>query len=95
MNLTVELSPELEERLRQEAEKKGVTAERYARMLLEDQLAATRPGGRDEIGSSGSMMTEERRRAFHAFVESFRDIKAPPIPLEALRRENLYDDRGR
>jgi hypothetical protein len=38
---------------------------------------------------------EERKRGFHELVESFRDIEAPPIPLEALRRENLYDDRDR
>jgi hypothetical protein len=37
---------------------------------------------------------EEWERAFDAWVESHRDLMAPVIPLDALRRENLYDDRG-
>lgn len=37
---------------------------------------------------------EERIKAFHAWVDSRRDITAPLIPEEVLRRENLYEDRG-
>ncbi len=39
MTLIINIPPELESRLQQEAERKGVAADEYARMLLEEQLA--------------------------------------------------------
>lgn len=38
MTLTIDIPPELERRLQDEAARKGVPAEDYARMLLEEQL---------------------------------------------------------
>ena len=34
---------------------------------------------------------EERVRSFHDWVARLPKRKGPPIPAEALRRENLYD----
>jgi hypothetical protein len=39
MTLIINIPPELERRLQKEASRKGVTADEYARMLLEEQLA--------------------------------------------------------
>lgn len=38
MTLTIDIPPELEHRLQDEAARKGVPTEDYARMLLEEQL---------------------------------------------------------
>lgn len=42
-----------------------------------------------ENGSGRPSNIEDRLRALEAATGT---ISAPPIPLEALRRENLYDD---
>jgi hypothetical protein len=41
MTLTIDIPNELEIRLEQEAARKGVTADEYARMLLEETLATS------------------------------------------------------
>jgi hypothetical protein len=41
--LTVQLNPEKEEALREEATRRGVSAQTYARTLVEEHLPATRP----------------------------------------------------
>lgn len=40
MTLTINIPPELESRLQEEASRKGVAIDEYARMLLEEQLPA-------------------------------------------------------
>jgi hypothetical protein len=45
MSLTIELSPEMERRLHAEAARKGQQAAEYARVLLEQQLAAAEREG--------------------------------------------------
>ncbi len=94
MMLTLELPPDMESRLRKEAVKRGVSIDQCARLLLRDQLALTESSTREVRPLRKT--PEERLRAFHElldFVKSL-NIQAPPIPSEALRRENLYGDRG-
>ena len=94
MTITLELTPEAERRLRAEAARRGIDASDYARTLLEDRLMP-RPEG--EAGARPfyeTATTEEWIREFDAMVASFDDVDAPEIPPEALRRENIYEDRG-
>jgi hypothetical protein len=90
MTVMIELPPELETRLQQEAAKLGMNSHEYARLLIERQLPATPSAA----GSLWETLTPaEWVRAFDEWVNSHDYITAPPIPLEALRRENLYEDR--
>ncbi len=49
MSLTIDLSPEIETRLRQEAARNGQGMEEYARAVLEEKLAAALPAGRKPV----------------------------------------------
>lgn len=50
MTLTIDIPPELEHRLQDEAARKGVAAEDYARMLLEERLL---PGDQGQPPTQG------------------------------------------
>jgi hypothetical protein len=54
MTLTIDIPPELEGRLQHEAARKGVPAEEYARMLLEEQLLITDQGQRSAQTASNA-----------------------------------------
>lgn len=97
MTLTFELPRDIAARFRDEAARRGVDPVECARALLEERLAPREPV--DEAKQPPrpfyeTATTEEWLREFHAFLEDLRDLDAPVIPLEALRRENLYEDRG-
>jgi hypothetical protein len=77
----------VEARLHEEAARRGQDAAEYVKALVEDRL---RPTSRPFHETATKA---EWRRAFLAWVNSHGDITAPPIPLEILRRENLYEDR--
>ena len=93
MPLTIELPPELESRLRKEAAKRDVSAAEYAQVLLKNILSTFRPAGGSHLPLYLTGTTEEIVRGFHELIQSFEDVAAPPIPEEALRRENMYEDR--
>ncbi len=92
MNLTLELPPEMSDRLRDEADRHGLSVEDYARRLLQESLmtAVSEP----PATARQPLTDEEWEREVQAFEEECADIDAPEIPLEALRRENMYEDRG-
>jgi hypothetical protein len=59
MTLTIDIPPELEQRLQDEAARKGVPAEDYARMLLEEQLVLSdhdRAPAEDEGANAWSVL---------------------------------------
>ncbi len=85
MSLTIELPPDVERRLEDEAARRGIEAGDLAREFIEQQLPAS--------PDVASMTPQERAEAFRAWVRTHQHIDAPVIPLEALRREYLYDDR--
>jgi Protein of unknown function (DUF3866) len=90
MTLTIDLPQELEERLRREAEKRGLTVSEYTRHLIEQQL----PARREERKSLWETLTpDEWKREFRAWVDS-HDATKPPLPPEALERASFYGDRG-
>lgn len=88
MDLQIHLIPEAAESLRAKAAQAGQPPEEYAAELLQSILApATEPP---------QLSDEEWERAFAEAEAFFASLpQAPVIPLEALRRENLYEDRGR
>jgi hypothetical protein len=90
MTLTIDLPPHMEEQLVSEARKRGLAPTDYARRLIESQLPPTKP---EEQSLWETLSTEAWIRAFQEWVDSHDYVTAPPIPLEALRRENLYEDR--
>jgi hypothetical protein len=87
MTLMIDVSPELEIRLKAEAARLGQETGDYARGLLESILLH-RP---EDALYDASL--DEWKRAFREWGRAHR-TDTPPIPLEALRRENLYEDRG-
>ena len=88
MSITLNLPPDMEARLQEEAARYGQDAAEYVKALVEDKL---RPSARRFYETATK---EEWRRAFLAWVNSHRDFTAPPTPLETLQRENLYEDRA-
>jgi hypothetical protein len=90
MTLTIELPPDLENRLRQEAEKHGVDAGELARRLIERQL----PAQQTEPKSLWETLTpDEWERAFDEYLAS-HDPTKPPLPPEAFERASFYGERG-
>lgn len=94
MTLKLELPPELEIRLREEAERRGVDVGPYARGLLEKALALRLTPDREDRPFHETATSEEWLREFDDFLASFEDVEVPDFPDEALRREHLYEDRG-
>jgi hypothetical protein len=88
MTLEVELTPELENRLYEEAERHGQKAAEYARTLLERLLLTS-----GERPFYETATREEWERAFDAWVQS-HDASRPPLPPEAYSRDQIYGPRG-
>ncbi len=87
MTLMLELTPEMEEQLRQEAARQGQPLEAYALARLQVPQPATEPRPFYETATP-----EEQAAAYLEWARSHTDMTAPPIPAEALRREHLYED---
>jgi predicted transcriptional regulator len=90
MTLTIDLPPELEERLQREAEKRGLTVSEYTRHLIEQLL----PARQEERKSLWETLTpDEWERAFDEYLASHVPTK-PPLPPEAFERASFYGERG-
>ncbi len=88
--MTLKLPPEMEKQIQEEATRQGQPTEAYALSLLRGVLPqsgepATRP-------FYETATPEEWEREFRAWAGSHSHNTAPVIPLEALRRENLYEE---
>ena len=90
MTLMINLTPELENRLRREAEKHGVAADEYARNLIERQLPQQ---DNEHISLWDTLSPEEWKRQFRAWAAS-HDPSRPPLPPEAFERASFYGERG-
>ena len=88
MSLTIQLPPELEVRLRREAERHGMEPGEYAARLLRDRLPATEP----KPSLWNTLPPEEWARQFREWAESHREL--PVLPPEAMERESFYGERG-
>ncbi|NLC55978.1 MAG: hypothetical protein GX774_03975 [Armatimonadetes bacterium] len=88
MRLVLELKPEVEERIRKEAEQRGMDAGEYAQDLLERLLPAV-----EQPPSLWETLTpEEWKREFDAWVQS-HDRSIPLLSDEAVSRESFYEGR--
>jgi hypothetical protein len=96
MTLHIELPPQLESELLVAAGQQGVSAGDYALSVLRTALTA-KPSCdlarlQEPFYSRASVI--EWQRAFAAWVESHRNVAAPALSNESLRRESMYDERG-
>ena len=84
MTVTLDLTPELEARLKAAAEERGLTEGKMVEQILQDGLA-----GYDQ---PRARLTVE---AFHAFLEEMAkgSENLPVIPTEAFTRASFYPDR--
>jgi len=86
MTLTIDITPELEGRLQEEAEKRGVAAEELARTFVEERL----------LFSSERPLWErpdDWERAFDEWIRS-QDPARGPLSEEATSRDSFYGERG-
>ena len=81
MTVTLELKPEVEERVRAQASAQGVSLERYLTAVIETQTCAV---------SLPDASLDEFLAELEQFSEGTEDI--PIIPPEALTREWIYRD---
>ena len=92
MTATFEIPEEVAARLREAANEKGISlAELVADALLREAVRVETLGHDPSV--SKPLSPEEWSRKFHELVDSFKDLNLPPIPPEAWRRENIYEDR--
>lgn len=91
MSLTIQ-APEIERRVRHLAKSRGLSPEEMLLGLVEAQLPReeSEPQARPFYETA---TTEEWAAALDRWAARFPS-DAPLIPDEALRRENLYEDRG-
>jgi hypothetical protein len=88
MTLTIDLPPETENRLQQEAAKQGLNPGEYARLLIEQNLPPHRTVG----GELWHTLTPgEWIRQTREWAESHRGW--PILPPEAYERASLYEGR--
>ncbi len=94
MTVTIELKPETEKRLAKEADKKGLPIETFIEVFIEDNLEETEISEQEKKKSfSETATTDEWLAEFHKWLNSRKDRGAPYLSDEALRRENIYEDR--
>ena len=85
MTVTLELKPEVEERIIAEARVRGLSVEDYIQQELEAIVRI--PQAHEQ------MPYEEWLRMFNEWVSSHDYIKAPPLSDEAISRESIYRER--
>ena len=90
--IALELDQATETRLRAEASRRGLTAEKYVMMVLEVLVKTRMDSSEQEAPFYLSATDEEWERELQDWIDE-QDTSAPPLPDEALRRENLYEDR--
>lgn len=87
MTLTIEITPELEEKLNGEAKRRNMTADAFAKRLLEEQLGSGKQDATQTIGEQIELAARLRKIAERMKANSFRGN--PP----RLTREELHERR--
>jgi hypothetical protein len=85
VTLMLDVTPELQQRLQEEAFQRGIAAEEYARLLLEERLlrGPMKPG---------QPTPAERMQRLRRWIENNRGL--PPLSDEAFRRASFYGERS-
>lgn len=84
MTVTLELKPEVEERIIAEAKERGLSVDDYIQRKLEGKPTEPDPN---------ELPFEEWLQRFNDWVSSHDYIKAPSLSDEAMSRENIYRER--
>jgi hypothetical protein len=82
VTLKLDVTAELENRLREEAARKGITAEEYARLLLEEGLL-----NGAQAAEPGKITPLDRKRRLSHWIEANRGL--PSLPEEAFQRASF------
>lgn len=85
MTVTLDLKPEVEERIVAESRARGLSVEDYIQQELESKLGTP--------AASEAVPYEEWLRRFNEWLNSHDYIKAPPLSDEAISRESIYRER--
>lgn len=92
MILTIQLPPEIESGLREQARAEGIAISDYVQNLVRGQvLARIAP---DFSREAHELSMEKRRQNLRAWLESHAQ-NLITLPDEAMERESIYGDRGR
>jgi hypothetical protein len=86
MTVTLELKPEVEERIKQKAAEKGLTVEAFIKTVIDADV-----GVQTEKSFAETATPEEWKKALRDWIENF-----PPHPVlsdEAISRESIYSER--
>ncbi len=95
MTLTIELAPPFQARLEVQAARQGLSASRLAQSIIEQSLSDQIELPEDQRPFHERASAAEWTREFLAWVDSHKDLKLIPLSNESLRREYMYEDRGR
>jgi hypothetical protein len=85
--MSLNLNPETEARLLALAQSSGVSVEDFLLHIVREKSGEEKSGSAPMVRLSPEQWAEQ----FEAWAESFPE--APPLPDEALSRENLHPDR--
>jgi hypothetical protein len=86
MTVTLELKPEVEDRVKAEASARGLSVEDYILNVLERET----PDGEKNFARTAS--PEEWVKAFHEWIHTPRPPH-PPLSDKAISRESIYRER--
>ena len=85
MTVTLELKPEVEERIIAEAKARGLSVEDYIQQELEAKVLTPE--------RAEQLPYEEWLQKWNEWLGSHDYIKAPPLSDEAISRESIYRER--
>jgi predicted DNA-binding protein len=85
MTVTLELKPEVEERVEAQARESGLSVKDYLEKRVEEMVSDLEP----QLAKT----SQERVRLWDEWLSSHDYIEAPPLSDEAISRESLYRER--
>ncbi len=88
MTVTLELKPEIEERIRAKAAERGLPVEKFIETVIENDVGR---GGERPFHETAT--SDEWEKALLEFVNTDRPHH-PPLSDEAISRESIYRERA-
>lgn len=91
MTLTIQVRPEKQDLLIEQARRAGLSTERYVERLVEETVPLPTTEAAEIYAAALRQTTDPHQRA-ERFVQRMRSLNpdAPALPLEAVSRESLY-----
>ncbi|MDJ0846618.1 MAG: hypothetical protein QNJ08_20575 [Crocosphaera sp.] len=82
--ITLNLDPELENKIQQEAKLKGLSVEKYISLLIQESLE------NKDKQQSESLEYKAWEEKLNQFINRSVDVSIQPLSDEAISRENIY-----